>query len=49
MKHLTTLPKKAITLPEFPENHTCGFIQENLPTNLFDFINLVVDHVKAIF
>ena len=49
MKHITTMPSKAVVLPDWPEDHDCDFIQENLPDNLVDAISLIVKHVKAIF
>ncbi|NIA13423.1 MAG: hypothetical protein GWP08_05030 [Nitrospiraceae bacterium] len=49
MKHLTTLPSKAVTLPNWPEDHDADFLEENAPDNLIDAIGLIIKHIKAIF
>lgn len=49
MKHITSLPSKAVKLPGWPENHDADYLEENAPTNVVEAIGLIIKHIKAIF
>ena len=49
MKHITTMPSKAVVLPDWPEDHDSDFLEENVPTNVVEAIGLIIKHIKAIF